>query len=251
MISSNNSNTYLYGKNSSSYRLIFFPYAGRSALAFQSWKKHMPSMVEMAAVELPGRGRRRNESSFNSIQPLVAKIFLDILPLLDKPFAFFGHSMGALIAFEMARYLRHHTGRSPIHLFLSGREAPHLVDEEPPKFSLPDSEFLEEIYKMGGTPKELIENPSLMEICLPILRSDFQLCETYVHHEEPPLSCPITVFGGVQDTISRQKLVAWKEHTSQSCSVKMLPGGHFFINELFPVIINEIKSSLLSNSVNI
>jgi len=164
----------------------------------------------------------------------------------DLPFAFFGHSMGSLISFELARRLRRERQQEPIHLFVSGRSAPQLPDEEPPAHNLPEPEFLEELRRLNGTPKEALAYPELMQILIPILRADFSVCETYIYTEEPPLACPISAFGGTQDSdVSREDMEAWRRQTRASFTLRMFSGDHFFLHsaeeQLLTILAEEIS----------
>jgi medium-chain acyl-[acyl-carrier-protein] hydrolase len=139
--------------------------------------------------------------------------------------------MGALVSFELTRLLRQQNEISPVHLFVSGRRAPQIPDPKPPIHALPELEFIEELRRLNGTPEAVLENAELMQLLLPILRADFTVLETYVYTHQPPLDCPITVFGGLQDQEANpDELEAWREQTSASFSLQMFPGDHFFIN---------------------
>lgn len=124
-------------------RLFCFPYAGGSAMIYRNWPDQLIGDVEVCSVNLPGRAKRLREQPFTKLSPLVRELVPAIRPFLDKPFAFFGHSMGALISFELARQLRHENAPAPAQLFLSGRNAPHLADSDSPTFDLPDKEFVQ------------------------------------------------------------------------------------------------------------
>ena len=222
----------LYQPNPSArLRLFCFPYAGGSARIYRSWARHLPSAVEVCPVQLPGRDRRIAEPPFTNIQLLVKAAFAALQPLFDKPFAFFGHSMGALIGFELAHYVQAELGVSPQHIFASGRRAPQ-VGKEQSIYDLPKDELLAELQQLKGTPPDVLEHPDLMELMLPLLRADFSLGDTYVFPvSRPLLSCPITVLGGLLDHHeSRAELQAWGELTSGPFSLRMFPGDHFFVH---------------------
>jgi surfactin synthase thioesterase subunit len=150
---------------------------------------------------------------------------------LDKPFAFYGHSLGALLSFELARELRRKFGVLPMHLFVSGRVAPNAPRVRPPIHALPQAEFLDELRRLNGTPKEVLDTPELLELIVPILRADFGLNEKYQYVSEDPLECPITAIGGLDDDSTNDSgLEAWREHTSAAFQLRMMQGDHFFIN---------------------
>ncbi|NET07743.1 MAG: thioesterase, partial [Symploca sp. SIO2B6] len=206
-------------------RLFCFHYAGGGASNFRFYSDNLPSSVEVCSIELPGRGFRLKETAFTNLDPLVQAIADTILPLLDKPFAFFGYSMGTLVSFELTRLLRRKYNLNPIHLFVCAHRAPQLPDPDPHIHNLPESEFWDELRKLEGTPQEVLENSELKQLLLPTLRADFTVIETYAYAAEPPLDCPITAFGGLQDKkASYDQLNPWQEQTNAAFSLKMLPG---------------------------
>lgn len=228
-----------------SLRLFCFPYAGGSALSFRNWPTYLPLTVEVRPIELPGRGRRLKEAPATRLSPLVGAIAQSLLPYLDKPFAFFGHSMGGLISFETARLLRRVYGRSPAHLFVSGRRAPQIPNLDSPVHVLPDAEFLKELRHLNGTPEAVLANEELMQLLLPTLRADFAVLETYVYQPEPPLNCPLTAFGGLQDPeVSCETLEAWQEQTSAEFSLQMFLGDHFFIHTAHALLLQSLNQAL-------
>lgn len=211
-------------------KMFCFPYAGGTAMLFKKWEDLLPTAVQVIPVELPGRGARLKEPPFVSVPALIEELEDAIWPLLDKPFVFFGHSMGAIIAFELSRSLRCKHGREPQTLFIAGRRAPQITKGAPVTYDFPRDEFIEELIKLDGTPKEVIENAELMELMIPLLRADFQLVQTYEYLTDTPLQCPIIVYGGLQDyETPRDLLSPWKEQTSSRFALHMLPGDHFFI----------------------
>ncbi|MCA1566165.1 MAG: thioesterase II family protein [Acidobacteria bacterium] len=226
-------------------RLFCFPYAGGNITLFHSWSRQLPASVEVCAAQLPGRGNRLREAPFTSLQPLVESLGQAISPLLQKPFAFFGHSMGALIAFELARYLRREKGVSPRHLFVSGRRAPQSPQRESPIYNLPQQEFIEELRRLEGTPAEVLDHPELMELMTPLLRADFTVVDTYEYVPELPLECGITAYGGLQDhEVSLESLEAWRELTRGRFILRMLPGGHFFVQSGQELLLRSLNTEL-------
>jgi medium-chain acyl-[acyl-carrier-protein] hydrolase len=211
-------------------RLFCFPYAGGSAHLYRHWPDHLPATIEVWPVELPGRGNRLMEVPFTRLTSLVHAAARALLGHLDRPFAFFGHSMGALVAFELARLLRREHGLSPLQLFASAARAPQLCEPGPHISSLPQPEFLEKLRGLGGTPREVLEQPELMELLGVILRADFAVCDTYSYVPDAPLNCPLSVFGGLQDPeVGADQLDAWRAQTIAPFSRHMFPGGHFFL----------------------
>jgi medium-chain acyl-[acyl-carrier-protein] hydrolase len=164
------------------------------------------------------------------MKPLAGAIAQAILPYVDKPFAFFGHSMGALVGYEVARLLRDGHGLEPTHLFVSAHGGPHIPESDRHVYKLSDSEFVKHLRTLNGTPNEVFDHPELMQLLLPILRADFELLGTYDYQPGAPFNCPITVFGGTQDySVTPEQLEGWKIHTTANCLVKFLPGDHFYL----------------------
>lgn len=228
-----------------SVRLFCFPYAGGNALVYRTWAQKLPPGVEVVAIQLPGRATRMHEPLVPKLTDLVEPIASALAPFLDEPFAFFGHSMGSVVAFEVARFFRREGRALPRHMFVSGRSAPQLNPEHPPLYNLPKDELLAELQNLDGTPREVLEHPELMELMLPILRADFSICDTYEYTEESPLACPITAFGGLQDSgVSRQNLEAWREQTSGTFTLRMFPGHHFFIHSNEMLLLNLLATQL-------
>ncbi|MCD6569377.1 MAG: thioesterase [Deltaproteobacteria bacterium] len=228
-----------------SIRMFCFPYAGGSAQVFQPLAKMVPRGVDVFALELPGRGRRFREHLLGNIHSIVNDAMKGIFPLLDKGFIFFGHSLGGLVAFELARALRRKRFSLPRHLFVSGVIAPQIPNNEPPVYNLPRDAFIKKLEEIGGTPTEIVDNEELLELMIPILRSDFQVYETYKYVPEPPLECPVTVFGGAKDKIVKpEHIEEWSEQTSILFSRHILNGGHFFIQDHLGDILNIITRTI-------
>lgn len=191
----------------------------------------MPSFIEVCPVELPGHGQRFAEAPLYQIEPLVRAAAQGLQPYLDRPFALFGHSLGALVSFELARYLRKAGAASPAALFVSGHSAPQLSHYNEPVHSLSDDDLIRRIRGMKGTDDYVLDHPELRALLIPVFRSDFSICETYTFKPDAPLDCPIFAFGGLEDDmVPENEIEAWRVHTSRTFSMQMLPGDHFFIN---------------------
>lgn len=211
-------------------QLFCFPFAGGSASIFRKWDTKLPGNIEVCAIQLPGREDRLWEAPFRQIVPLVNALSEVVAIDLEKSFVFFGHSMGALLAFELSRHLRRLGARQPDHLFVSGFRAPHLPDRQAPTHDLPETSFLEELRRLGGTPDEVLQSSELMTVFTPTLRADFALTETYSYVHEVPLECPISAFVGSDDQeVSYDEIAAWRQHTTGSFSLQSIPGNHFFL----------------------
>ena len=211
-------------------RLLCVPFAGGGTSFFRTWHLHLPPWVEICMVTLPGRERRLREKPVDNLWTLVDAIAQALAEQRNLPFAFFGHSMGARLAFEIARKLRRDYAWQPVHLFASAHMAPQLPDPDPPIHTLPDDQFLEEVRQYNGIPPEVLESPELLELILPALRADFTANEKATYDSEPPLTCSISAYGGLQDrNVDRPSLEAWREQTSGEFLVRMFPGDHFYI----------------------
>lgn len=226
-------------------RLFCFPYAGGGASIYRLWPNDLPAAVEVCAIQPPGRETRMREKPFTHVAPLAQALAPILRPYLDRPFAFFGYSLGSLVGFELARELRRQGDAQPLHLFVGGRRAPQTPDPEPPIHDLPEAEFLVELRRLSGTPEAVLQNAELMQLLQPLLRADFAVNETYVFTEDPPLDCPISAYGGLEDAeASREDLAAWREQTRGSFKLQMFPGGHFFLNSDRAMLLRAISEDL-------
>jgi surfactin synthase thioesterase subunit len=225
--------------------LFCFPYSGAGASIFSGWVNNIPSAI-VCPVEFPGHGLRMGEPLINRLTPMVEQLSRDLLPYLDQPFAFFGHSLGALLSFELARHLRDQHGLEPVHLFVSGHGAPQLEDQFPPIQDLPEEDFIAEIRKMNGTDEAVLQNRELLDVFLPILRADFAICGTYRYQPGRPLNCPITALGGLKDPDApRSAMEAWGIHTTQPFKVRMFPGDHFYLTQNRLALLEILARSLM------
>jgi medium-chain acyl-[acyl-carrier-protein] hydrolase len=229
-------------------RLFCFPYAGAGASIYFSWARAMPELpLEICSIQLPGRENRLKEPLFFSLPPLIDSLGAALQSRLDQPFCFFGHSMGALISFELTRYLRDKGWAMPHRLFLSG-SAPPQIRESRNLHHLPDEEFIQRLAEhYRGLPEGIFDHPEMRDMMLPILRADFSVLETYEYRKETALDCPCSVFGGTDDpAVSTGILGLWQEQTSRPLSVRLFPGDHFFIknarSDLLKAILSDLKA---------
>ncbi|HKR64418.1 MAG TPA: alpha/beta fold hydrolase [Thermoanaerobaculia bacterium] len=210
-------------------RLFCFPHAGASATAFHSWSRLLPADMELRALQLPGRTYRFSEPNIVDMGELLDRAHEAIAPFLDRPFLFFGHSMGALIAFELARRVR----SAPLeHLVVSGRRAPQLPTGVPPLHQLDDATFRNELERIFGMPRALLDDPALMAPAMPALRADFAAMEGWSYAPAAPLDVRMTALGGREDLGLRPgDIEAWQEQTTGRFASRWFDGAHFFLNQ--------------------
>ncbi|MFF7790881.1 alpha/beta fold hydrolase [Streptomyces sp. NPDC007991] len=225
-------------------RLFCFPYAGGGGSVFRTWSEGLPAGVELWAAQLPGRESRVGEPALRQLDPLVESLYEAVLPRLDLPYAFFGHSMGALVAFELTRRLRLAGAPQPSRLLLAAFRAPQLPNPNIRIHHMPD-EVLKTVLRKEGTPPEVLDNRELMRALLPMLRADFELCDTYRYRDELPLPMPLSVFGGDQDVrVSRSDLDMWRSQAGGPFRLVMLPGSHFFLHSSQDLLLAELSREL-------
>ena len=212
-------------------RLFCFHHAGGSTTLFHHWRDRLPPHIELWVARLPGRGDRAGEPPFKRMVPLVQQMTEALEPFLTQPFALFGHSMGASIAFETARLVRRRHGVQPMRLLVSSCQAPQRLHFALPTYDLPDAQFIERLRGLNGTPQPLFDDPRLLLMMLPMIRADVELLQTYEYLADAPLDCPITVFGGLRDEVVKLAgLMAWRQQTTAQSILHLLPGDHFFLN---------------------
>lgn len=226
-------------------QLICLPYAGGSAANFLPWRGLLEADVDVHALQLPGRGGRLGEPPIGALDELIPQIGAALLPLLAKPIVLFGHSLGALLAFEMCRWMRRHQHAAPLHLFVSGRRAPQIPSVVPITSADGDDAFVAYLAGLNGTPNQVLESTELMQLMLPALRADFRLGENYQYANDERLSCPVTAFGGSDDEESHDgRLDAWAMQTSGSFGRHIFEGDHFFIHSRQQEIVAVIDRRL-------
>jgi len=218
---------------------------------FRTWPEDLPDHIEVCAIELPGRGRRINEIPVSDLGSIVDSLADAVMPLLDRPFALFGFSFGALVCFELARELGVRRAPAPVHLCVSGAKAPQLLVGRSSTHKLQDAQLIDEVRRIGGTPEAVLENEELIAALLPAFRADFEALETYEYSGRPPLACPILALGGARDNlVDHPSLQAWAHHTAVGFELKMFPGDHFFIQESQPQVL-EIHSKAIEHAIQL
>jgi len=226
-------------------RLYCLPYAGGSARVFQSWRDILPSDMALLGVEYPGRGRRISERALDRIDVLATELVAALAEAPPGPYALFGHSMGALAAFEMSHQLANRGAPAPILLAVSGHGAASLPSTDSPVHAGPDDAFLARLRELNATPPEVLEMPELLELMMPILRADFCAAETYVPARRPKLDIPIVAYGGLRDRdVARDQLQAWANETTARCTARMFPGDHFFLRTARDSLVRTLARDL-------
>ncbi len=227
-------------------QLFAFPHAGGGASVFKEWPGRLPPQIALRPVQYPGREARFGEPPYMSVSALVDDLEPVLRPELEQPFAFFGHSLGAFVAYELTRRLAQSGGARPLHLFVSAARAPHSALPSNPLYAMPEEELLEELKKMGGTPERVLGEAELMRLFLPMLRADFQMSDCYIRPESDPLiDSPVSAFmGGQDDQVNAAKLKLWSERAGAGYRLRTLPGDHFFIHSARELLLDSLMADL-------
>jgi medium-chain acyl-[acyl-carrier-protein] hydrolase len=213
-------------------RLLCLPYAGGGASAFRHWPDALTSSIEVCPVQLPGRENRFVEAPFTRAEAVVEAMAPALRPVLDRPYALFGHSMGAMLGFELIRHLRRRGDPLPVQFFVSAARAPQLPRPGAPIHALPDAAFVERLRGLQGTPEGILQDKELLQFVLPALRADFTVVETYRYTPGERLDCLLTAFGGRSDgAVSFAELAGWSDQARRDFRLQMLPGNHFFLHD--------------------
>lgn len=238
----------VFAENPGKVKLFALPYAGGSAAAFTKWKAHMSKQIEFIPVELAGRGRRISETNYKNLAEATEDAFNVISKQIgnDEEYAFFGHSMGSLLAHELTIKMQELNRKMPQHLFFSGRGAIQVKrSDEKIYHKMPDDVFRKEMFNLGGTPPEFFEHPELVELFLPLIKSDFAVAETRPDYDGfQPIDIDITVFNGTEDDITEEQHQGWKDYTTGNCQMHMYEGDHFFLNQKMEEMAQIINARL-------
>lgn len=231
--------------------LYCLPYSGASAMVYSRWRRRLPEWLKVQPVELPGRGARIGEPLHTDMAVLARHLADEMIVRLERPYALFGHSLGALLAFEIAHALHARGVEPPLALFASGTAAPTRREDYERDYSEPksDEELVAELRDLQGTPEEVLANAELMSMTLPILRADFLMCGRYRYRQRPRLMLPIHVLGGRGDKSTMEQLLAWRTETAHGFSLDMFDGGHFFIHEHEHHVLGSVTQQLSNRLV--
>jgi surfactin synthase thioesterase subunit len=232
-------------------RLFCLPFAGGGASTYYPWINLLAPKIEVYPVQFPGRENRAKEPAFRHFDQLIQALLQALQPYLNKPYAFFGHSMGALVSFELTRQLRQQGMPLPEHLFLSAYRSPETTLDEP-LHALPEAALIAKLLELEGTSPEILANAELRQLFLPLLRADFAVCESYQFQAQEPLACPITVLGGQQDKrVQRPALDMWRRQTNQHFAIHLLPGNHLFIRPAQAAVLQIIAQTLVDKTAHV
>jgi len=232
-------------KTGESLRLFCFHHAGTGASMFRTWEDILPDDIAVYPIQLPGRETRLKEPLVRHAKQLVEEMVENLAPYLHQPFAFFGHSMGALLCFEFTRELRRRNLPLPLHLFVSAQQAPQLPVKRPFMHKLTDTQLVRTLLYIDETQREIMMDESLQALLLPIIRADFSVCETYICQEEAALPFPITAFGGQQDLrVTCDELEDWGLQTESAFNLHLLPGGHFYLQQNPKMLLRSIEKEI-------
>jgi surfactin synthase thioesterase subunit len=234
-------------------RLFCVPFAGGGAAAFRLWPRTLPADVELLAVQLPGRESRIRERPFDAIHDIVAAIQPAVAAAADLPYAIFGHSMGALVAFELALALEAAGGRPPSHLFVSARRAPDEPDFASPVHALPEAQFLDELQRRyGAVPEAIRQEPELLALLLPVLRADIRAIECYAPDPDRRVRCPVQVYGGIDDRHPvPAQLCGWQRVAEREVRVRLFAGDHFYLTTQRDALTADIAARWAEASVEV
>jgi surfactin synthase thioesterase subunit len=230
------------------------PYAGGGAAAFRLWATGLPSTVDVVVAQLPGRESRLAERPLMTIDAMVHDLLLATRAHPELPTAIMGHSMGAVVAFELAHALRSAGLASPLHLFVSASRPPRLRDDGlPPLHVMADDDLVAEIdRRYGGIPAAVRQHRELMDLLLPMLRADITALETYTRRDRQPLSCPITAFAGTRDPRAMpSSMDAWSEETTGPFDARVFDGDHFFLNAHREALMAAVLKALENPEVQV
>lgn len=227
--------------------LICLPYAGGSEGIYINWTNYLDNSIKIFPISLKGRGRRFYEDFYKNLDEAIDDIFSNIKnEIKDDEYSIYGHSMGALLAYELYYKIKENNLTEPKHIFFSGYGSPNINKSKDDIYKLSDEDFIKAIIELGGTPKEVFENKELLEIFIPVLRSDFKLLSKYSYtRREDKINCDISIFNGKEDSITEEEILGWIDLSNNQVDIYNFDGDHFFINDNIENIADVINDKLI------
>lgn len=226
-------------------RLLCLPHAGAGAAAYRAWGAGLPAGIAACPVQPPGREMRHREAPLTSAHELASLLAPEVIACVTPPYALFGHSTGALAAFQLARQIRKLGGLAAVHLFVSGRPAPQIPLKRTALQTVPVTELAKVLRKLGGTPEVVLRDEAMLRLIHPVLVADFAVNEEYVYQPEVPLAVPVTVFAATGDPgTSSAQAAAWADQTSAAFQLRLVKGGHFAVFERAAEIQRDMADAL-------
>jgi medium-chain acyl-[acyl-carrier-protein] hydrolase len=229
--------------DTASIRLFCFAHVGGGPAFFRPWRSALAPEIDVQRILLPGRESRNREEPCRRLEQFLDPLCAALVPLLDRPYALFGHSLGSIVAFEVARRLSE--GQRPLCLVVSGRRAPRVAPGRRKFTTMGDDEFFAALGGLGGTPAVVLDQPELRRILLPTLRADFELNESYRPAPGPVLRCPLIAYMGEADPeVDRHELAAWHQETTRDFTMRVFPGGHFYPQDGLANVLDALSRDL-------
>ncbi|WP_161519935.1 thioesterase II family protein [Bacillus cereus] len=229
-------------KSNNKYRMFCFPHAGGSSSFFHSWAEKLENIgIELVAIQLPGREKRINENLYLEMDKIISDLVDEIVKYTDKPFLFFGHSLGGMISYELCKELCKEDKPLPLHLIISSCRVPHLTKVKKSVHDLSDDELAEKLKILNGSPEFILKNKDFQELYFPMIRADFSIAESYHSNEFYRLPIDISCFLGDHDTVSEADVLGWEEYTLKKFNYQLFNGDHFYLKENTEEIINYVE----------
>jgi surfactin synthase thioesterase subunit len=240
----------VYYKNFSLMKLFCFPYAGGNRYSFNPFKALTPMGMELIMLDYPGHGMRMQEPLLTDIHSIAQDILQLYSTEMKSPFAFYGHSMGCLVAYTVCKILQSNKADLPQHLFFTGCGAPSVRNRFKGRHLQPYDEFIITLKQLGGVPDELLQDKDSMNFFEPLLRADFEAVDTYSYVPSEPFPIPMTIITGSEEDLSNQEIDAWRLETNQGCTFAKMSGGHFFIQQHYEALLRAIGNTLHASRQN-
>jgi medium-chain acyl-[acyl-carrier-protein] hydrolase len=238
-------------KPNASLRLICFPYAGGNSMTYIKWLDNLSTKVELALVQLPGRGVRSAEPPYQTMEEVVRALFLELGNLSNKPTIFYGHSMGARVAYELTLMLLRFQYKLPIHFIASGSIAPSVSRKKEYTYNLPDDDFIKKIAELNGSQDEVLAHKEIMQLLMPALRADFKIIETYCNKSKAVIPTKISVLAGTEEDTEHPDIEAWFNLFQSNTGIHWISGDHFFVDKNKPDLLKTVNNLIADDLIRL